>query len=293
VIDQAQKLRLLARNVKEKIEAEINGVRRPMRVVAVTSGKGGVGKTNLTLNLALALAELGLQTIVLDADLGLANIDVILGITPRYSLYHVITGEKTIDQVITDTAFGVRVIAGGTGIEELANLREWQLQGFVNDLNELEGEADILLVDTGAGITRNVLSFLLAADEIILLTTPEPTSLTDAYSLLKVLCGYKADKKVGLVVNKVSSERDGFLAAKKLQLVSERFLQFRLEYMGHIVQDPWLVKSVMLQQPLLVCSPQSPAAVCVNQLAAKFCHRSSPKGSGIKVFFQQLGLLFK
>jgi flagellar biosynthesis protein FlhG len=293
MIDQAQKLRLLARNLKEKVEAEISGFPRPMRVIVVTSGKGGVGKTNLTLNLALAFEGLGLRTIILDADLGLANIDVILGISPRHSLYHVITGKKPLPQVITETQFGFKLIAGGAGIEELANLRDWQLQSFVNDLGELEGEADILLIDTGAGIARNVLSFVLAADEIILVTTPEPTSLMDAYSLLKVLCGNKREKKVGLVVNKAASEQDGYLTAGKLQFVSERFLQFRPDYIGHIVRDPWVVKSVMLQQPLLVCNPNAEAAVCVNELAVRLCHRSGLKGSGIKVFFQQLSLLFK
>lgn len=291
--DQAQKLRLLARNIKNKVEADIEGVPRAMRVIAVTSGKGGVGKTNLTLNLSLALQDLGLSTIILDADLGLANIDVILGATPKYSLYDVINGEKTITQILTTTNYGLKLIAGGSGIEELANLGGWQLQSFVECLDDLEGEADILLIDTGAGITRNVMSFLLAADEIILLTTPEPTSLTDAYSLLKVLCGYRMDKTVKLVVNKVTTEREGLLAAKKLQLVSEHFLKFRLEYIGHIVRDPWLVKAVMLQQPLLVCQPNAAASLCVSQLAAKLCQYNNTKGSGLKTFFQQLSLMLQ
>lgn len=185
--DQAEKLRILARTIKNQVESEIKGNGKKTRIIAVTSGKGGVGKTNFTINFALSLMAYGQKVIVLDADLGLANIDVILGISPKYNLYHVLKGEKTIQEIIVPGPQGLQIIAGGSGIQELANLRRWQVEQFIAKLGELEGLADILIIDTAAGLSRNVMSFVLAADEVIVITTPEPTAITDAYGLVKVM----------------------------------------------------------------------------------------------------------
>ncbi|GAB4257818.1 MinD/ParA family protein [Thermincola ferriacetica] len=173
--------------LKTKSSQKSKGTGKKTRIIAVTSGKGGVGKTNFTINFALSLMAYGQKVIVLDADLGLANIDVILGISPKYNLYHVLKGEKTIQEIIVPGPQGLQIIAGGSGIQELANLRRWQVEQFIAKLGELEGLADILIIDTAAGLSRNVMSFVLAADEVIVITTPEPTAITDAYGLVKVM----------------------------------------------------------------------------------------------------------
>ncbi|MGI6225623.1 MAG: MinD/ParA family protein, partial [Peptococcales bacterium] len=188
---QLDRLRALTKNLKAKAECEISGKSRLTKVITVASGKGGVGKTNFTLNFGLALAELGQKVLILDADLGLANVDVILGIVPKYNLLHVINDEKELSEIVIEGPKGIKIIPGGSGIYELADLKEWQLERFLIRLTTLEKEYDYLLIDTGAGISKNVLDFALAADEIFIITTPEPTSITDAYGLIKTLDKHK------------------------------------------------------------------------------------------------------
>lgn len=292
--DQAEKLRVLARTLKHRAECEIKGAPKKNRVITVTSGKGGVGKSNFTINFALALGALGQRVMILDADLGMANIDVILGITPSYNLYHVLKGQKTIQEVIVTGPQGLQVIAGGSGMQELANLRRWQIEQFIGKLEALEGLADILIIDTGAGLARNVMSFVLAADEVIVITTPEPTAITDAYGLVKTMSMKKKSGVVHLVVNKVENVQEANITASKFSIVAEKFLKLNIENLGFILDDPLVSKAVKSQEAFLLKYPKSPAAQCVKRLAAQLVtdQPSHAEPSGIKAFFGRISKLF-
>lgn len=291
--DQAEKLRLLAKNLKNKVEAEITGGPRQTRVLAITSGKGGVGKTNFTLNLGLALMEYGQRVILLDADMGMANIDVVLGIVPKYNLFHVINGERRLSEIIVEGPKGLRIIPGGSGIKELAALQPWQFEALMADVHSLEGTADILLIDTGAGVSSNVLNFLVAADEVIIVTTSEPTALTDAYGLIKIVSRENPGAVMKLIVNRVESEAEGALVAHKLKIVTKKFLDVELETYGHIIDDPAVSEAVKKQQPFILAFPYSPATQCVIDLAAKMCNQTAKRPAGLRAFFNNVANLFR
>lgn len=302
--DQAEKLRMLARSLKEQVEEEIitvetvpksetvaKPIQRETKVIAVTSGKGGVGKTNFTINLAIALQRLGKQVIVFDADLGLANADVVLGVSPKYNLYHLINGEKGIEEIITDGPEGIKLIAGGSGMQELANLPKKRLQKFVNMLGNLEGQADYLIIDTGAGLSRSVLSFVMAADEVIVVCTPEPTSITDAYGLVKTLYSKKPEAQVQLVVNRVEGEEEGLNTANKFTMVAQKFLKVPIKTLGFINDDSTVSKSVKEQVPFIIKNPKSKASQCMTALAenlAQVPKEEVNKDGGIRSFFSKI-----
>jgi len=293
VRDQAERLRVLARTLKHQVECEIKNAQKKTRIIAVTSGKGGVGKTNFTINFALALIALGQRVMIFDADLGLANIDVVLGINPPYNLYHVLKGEKTIQEIITTGPQGLLIVAGGSGIQELANLRRWQVEQFISKLEELEGMADILIIDTAAGLSRNVLSFVLAADEVIVITTPEPTAITDAYGLVKAMTSKRKHGVIHLVVNRVESKQEADITASKLSVVAEKFLKLNIGHLGFIFDDPVVTKAVKHQEPFVLKYPGSPAAECIQRLAALMvdqvdCHEPG----GVRAFFSRIAKLF-
>lgn len=291
--DQAEQLRVLARTLKHQVERDIKGKQKRTRVIAVTSGKGGVGKTNFTVNFALALMSLGQRVIILDADLGLANIDVILGINPAFNLYHVLKGEKSIQDIITTGPQGIQLIAGGSGMQELANLRRWQVDQFIGKLEQLEGMADILIIDTAAGLSRNVMSFLQAADEVIVITTPEPTAITDAYGLVKAMTSKKNHGMVHLVVNKVENAQEADITASKFLIVAEKFLKLNICHLGFILDDPLVSKSVKSQEPFMLKYPQSSAAHCIQKLAAQLMDQQYiPEPSGIKSFLGKIAKFF-
>lgn len=291
--DQAEQLRVMARTIKHQVESEIRGGPRGTRIIAVTSGKGGVGKTNFSINFGLALMSYGQKVMLLDADLGLANIDVVLGITPQYNLYHVLKGEKSINEVISIGPEGLQIIAGGSGIQEMANLRKWQVEQFVNKLSELEGLADILIIDTSAGLTKNVMTFVLAADEVIVITTPEPTAITDAYGLVKAVAAKRKHGVINLVVNRVENAEEGDITASKFSVVAEKFLKLNIGHLGFILDDPLVSKSVKSQEPFYFKFPNSPAAHCIQKLAAQLMQQGSyPEPGGIKGFFNRLAKLF-
>lgn len=290
--DQAEQLRVMARTIKHQVECDIKGTKKKTRVIAVTSGKGGVGKTNFTINFALALMSYGQKVIILDADLGLANIDVILGISPTYNLYHVLKGEKSIQEVITNGPQGLKFIAGGSGMQELANLRRWQIEQFIEKLDELEGMADILIIDTAAGLSRNVMSFVLAADDVIVITTPEPTAITDAYGLVKSMSAKKKYGVVHLVVNKVENAQEGDITANKFTIVAEKFLKLNIGHLGFILDDQYVSKAVKNQVPFILKYPKSSAAVCIQRLAAHLMDQKYSEPSGVKEFFGRIAKLF-
>lgn len=221
--DQADRLRQIIDNLKLRQAmnqaALLAGIKKKTaRVITVTSGKGGVGKTNITINLAIALSELGKRVIILDADFGLANIDVLFGIVPQFTLVDVINNKKNILEVLADGPKNIKFISGGSGVEELVKLEKAQLERFVENISLLDKLADIILIDTGAGLSENVMSFVMAADEVLLVTTPEPTSITDAYALIKMVSNRNREKVIKVIVNRAENvgEADDILNKSSL-----------------------------------------------------------------------------
>jgi flagellar biosynthesis protein FlhG len=263
---------------------------RVVRVVAVTSGKGGVGKTNVTANLAVALAHLGRRVMVLDADVGLGNLDILLGLTPPYTLADVLSGRKRLRDVVFPGPAGIRVLPAGSGFQNLTALSDHQIRELQSEMDELQEETDVLLIDTGAGIGRNVTSFATMAQDIIVVATPEPTSLTDAYALMKVLSTQYSERRFRLLVSMTRTPTDGRDVYRKLSLVAERFLHISIDFLGSIPYDPRLTEAVCQQRPLVELYPQSKAAQAFLGLAhdlAEWPLPESPKG-GLQFFWGSL-----
>jgi len=270
--DQAAKLRALVQQQSEKHlpsepPAESPRPRFKTRTIVVTSGKGGVGKTNLTVNLALAFAKRGKKTLLFDADLGMANLDVLLGISPPHTLVDVIQSRKRLDEVIFPISENLELIPGGSGISELANLPASQLESLLMRLTEIEGRSEILLIDTGAGISRQVLDFVLAAHEVIVVTTPEPTAITDAYGMIKALNAQNPGATVHLLVNQADSEVEARSVASKLTMIVERFLEVKLNFLGFVEKDVNVGRAVLQQRPFSSLYPYAVATRRVNILA--------------------------
>jgi len=262
---------------------------RPLRVIAVASGKGGVGKTNVTANVAVALARLGERVCVLDGDLGLGNLDVLLGLTPRLSLLHVLRGERRLAEVIIDGPAGVRIIPAASGAEELTALAPAERLRLLDEVDALDASLDVLLVDTAAGISSNVLHFTAAAADALVVMTPEPTALTDAYALMKVLASRYGRREFLLTVNMAAGAADAEAAFARLARVAERFLRVRLEYQGYVPYDAAVPRAVREQHPVLLAAPGAPASLALADLARRLTRRppSAPTG-GVQFFFRRL-----
>ena len=256
-MDQAEQLRMLVNKQQEQKKKE----RKVSRVITVTSGKGGVGKSTLTVNLAIQLSRLGKKVIILDADFGLANIEVMLGIRPDYNLADLMFRGKELKEIIIPGPENIGFISGGSGIQELSRLTREQVVYLVQKLYELDELADIILVDTGAGISDSVLEFVSASNEVLLVATPEPTSITDAYALLKTLnrrSGFsKEDTVLRMVANRIKGSEEGEALYNKLGIVVEKFLNLKVEYMGGIPDDPNCGKAIMQQSPITLSEPRS------------------------------------
>lgn len=261
----------------------------PLRVVAVASGKGGVGKTSLAANLAVSLAKRGLRVCVLDADLGLANLDVVLGLSPARSLLHVLRGEARLDEVIVEGPAGIRVVPAASGFLELTALAPEQQFALLTQVDALEDSLDVLLIDVGAGITPQVLFFAAAAAETLVVLTPEPTALTDAYALIKLLATRHGRQDFLVVVNMAVSVADADAAFRRLQRVTERFLRVRLEYEGFIPADDAVSRAVRHQQPVVLEAPGTPASMAIARIAQRLAARppAAPSG-GLQFFFRRL-----
>lgn len=237
------------------------------RIIAVASGKGGVGKSSLVVNLAVALASMGERVTIVDADLGTADVDVMLGLHPIYNLAHVIEGSKTLEEVILEGRHNVRLMPGGSGTWELANLSAQGRKAAIDILTAVAQDSDFVLVDTAAGISDNVVRFLLAADDVVVMTSPEPTSITDVYALIKVALAQGVQAPIKLVVNLATTSQAADDTAHNLAGVVERFLGGQLEYLGSIPIDPSVGRSVLRQEPIVVGYPSSPAARRITALA--------------------------
>jgi len=263
---------------------------RPTRTIAITGGKGGVGKSNVAVNLALELAGAGWRVTLLDADLALANADVLLGINPQYHLGHVLKGERTLAEVIVETPHGVRLIPGGSGVEELATLSQAQQQRLIAELTAMEADSDFMIIDTAAGIGTNVTSVVRAASEVIIVTTPDPTAVVDAYATIKVLHRHSPTKPVWIVVNCVVGVGDAEQIFGQIHAASKRFLQHPLQHIGTIPRDAELADAVCRQVPVVDYAPQSPASRSFRLLAKQLdrVHRSAINPAAVTQSFWQL-----
>jgi len=279
--DQAAHLRRLVLEKGDNV--------KQTRTIAVTSGKGGVGKTSLSVSLAIALAKDKSKVTLLDADLGLANINVILGIIPKYNLYHVIKGKKKLKDIVIDMPEGIKIIAGASGFHQLANLEDKQRKEFITAIGELDND-DYMIIDTGAGVSQNVLSFVIAADEVIVVTTPEPTAITDAYGIIKSIASQAPDKVIKLIVNRCESVSEGKRVAQRVINIAGQFLNIKVESLGFVFDDIYVPKSVRNQKPFIVSYPKSKAAGCVSIIADRIANKDVDEnpGTGLASFFRNL-----
>ncbi len=274
--DQASNLRKIVNSSNsegmEDLEAQWVHSQQTKRLysIAVTSGKGGVGKTNLSVNLGIAMAKYK-RVAILDVDLGLANADVLFNINPKYTLKHVLSGEKKLAEIIVEPVSGVNFIPGSSGIEALANLPEEHRSRLVAEFRQLD--ADVLILDTAAGIAENVISFALAADEVLIVTTPDPSAVRDAYAIIKVILQRKRTN-IKLIVNMVKNRQEAHNIARAIHLVVKRFLKFNIKYIGYIPFDKKVRDAVGYRVPFVTKYPKSNAAKCINMLADKLL--SSP-----------------
>lgn len=286
-MDQAEKLR----NIIKKDNQQL----RKARVITVTSGKGGVGKSSISVNLAIQLCRLGKRVVILDADFGLANVEVMLGIRPTYTLADLMFKGKSIQDIITVGPGNIGFISGGSGIRELTNLTGDQVRSLIHMLNALDTYADVIIIDTGAGISDIVLELVAFSTEILLVATPEPTSITDAYALMKTLRRREdfipKDASIKMIGNRTVSEEQGLELYQKLKVVVDKFLGIQLEYLGMIPQDDHIQKAVMKQQPLSLTYPNAPSARAIMELALILENRQQTETgnkNGIKEMFAKL-----
>ncbi|MBF0302796.1 MAG: MinD/ParA family protein [Desulfamplus sp.] len=293
-LDQASGLRNIVNTdslSRRTSPVSLGGSRRVPRVISVTSGKGGVGKTNIVGNLAIALNALGKRVVIVDADVGLANIDIIFNLRPKYNISHVISGERTLHEVMVKTHHGVHIIAGGSGFANLTQLTHGEKLNLLTEFETLENMADIILIDTGAGISSNVLYFNSAADECIVIATREPTSITDAYALMKVMSQEYGTKYFKLLVNVVNSKKDAKNVYATLDSALGRFLKnVVLEYLGNIPSDPKLQKAVLNRTTVMDYAPDCPSAQAIKEIALKIAEspiRISSDGN-IKFFMKRV-----
>ncbi len=296
-MDQATKLRELINNRRRHSkELEIiSNKGKDTRIICVTSGKGGVGKTNFTINLGMELSKLGQRVVIIDADLGLANIDVILGTVPKYTLLDIIHSDKSIEEVIMNGPNNIQIISGGSGVLELVDMPPASIQSLIEKFDSINNYADIILIDTGAGLSSSVLSFVLSAQEVIVVTTPEPTSITDAYAMIKTINLKEKNKKIKVIINRVENITEGDIAFEKLSNAAKRFLSMELEKLGYVLDDSNVSRSVKKQRPFTIEYPNTVASKNIKNIAIKLTndldhtHNTDDFGN----FFEKLMKFFK
>lgn len=264
-----------------------------IRVISVTSGKGGVGKTNVVVNLAIALSMLGKRCLVLDADLGLGNIDILLGLTPEYNIGHVLRGEKTMADIVLDGPSGIKILPASSGVYELADLQpdaRIAIMSLLEAFCASSGGFDFMLIDTAAGISSNVLFFNIAAREIIVVVTHEPTAITNAYALMKALSQRHGERSFRLIVNLVKSKKEGLEVYRNISLAGDKFLNVSVDYLGCILHDESVHKSVVRQMAVVEAYPDSRASVSFAELAVAVLEQTPPEGlkGGLQLFWRSV-----
>ncbi|MEW6608660.1 MAG: MinD/ParA family protein [bacterium] len=287
MLDQAENLRQLVR--QRQIE---EGFMLPgCKIITITSGKGGVGKTNLTVNLAISFALMNKRVLILDADLGLSNVNIVIGLVPppKYNLFHVISGQKEIKEILADGPCGVKVITGAVGVTRLSNISARKRKQFIDKLSSLFDSFDLILIDTSAGISPNVLSFILAANEVVLITTPEPTAIADAYGVIKASSSMNNDVNLKLVVNRITNIMEGKKVADRIVNIAGQFLNVKVENVGYLLDDPVVARAVREQAPFFLAYPKSKATDCIYHIRNKLANIPDDSlNYGIKGFFKRL-----
>ncbi|MFG0250479.1 MAG: MinD/ParA family protein [Phycisphaeraceae bacterium JB051] len=286
--DQAQALRqLVAQNQQVTQPATQQQPVAPQRqrharIVAVTSGKGGVGKSNVSVNLAIQLTQAGRRVALLDADLGTANADVLCNVPVGSTLAQVVNGQYTLKEVMVKTPGGFYLVPGASGLANIADMSADNRKRLVDQIYELEAMVDVILIDTGAGVSSNVLGFALSADQILVVTTPEPTAMTDAYAVIKSLVSERQDLDIRLLVNMACDVTEGREIYHRLNAVCRQFLSINILYAGHVIFDPAVRKAVRAQEPFLLASPKSHATQCIRSLATRVDRLAQiPSGPGL------------
>ena len=298
MVDQAVKLRSMSNrervyalsNDSEKNTDTVTSAssKHVTRTIAITSGKGGVGKSTLCVNLGISLSKMGYKVLLLDGDLGLANLNVLMGIIPDHSIYDVVRRKKRLRDIIISTNYGLDIIAGANGISQLADIGQEERELFLGQLEDLEGY-DFLFIDTGAGIGTNVVTLALASNEILLVTTPEPTAITDAYAMIKSIVIHDPKKCIHLLINRAPSAMEAKRVAERLRSISSRFLNTSIESLGFVFEEEAVPKSVRNQRPLVVTYPGSKSAVCVTHIGAQLLNQKNRfRTGGLRHFFQSL-----
>ena len=284
--DESNRVINLTRRREERDGSSLKKTRRKLgsnaRVIAITSGKGGVGKTSIVGNLGYAFTKLGKKVLILDADLGLGNLDVLLGLTPKYNLSHVILGGKTIDEILVEGPGKMKILPASSGIQELTQLNKDQKIQILTQLDLLIDSVDILFIDTAAGISSNVMDFNATAQEVVVVVSPEPTSITDAYALMKVLSLKYSGKACKLIVNMVKRPEEGREVFRQLRLVTDRFLDISIEYLGYVLFDDKVTKGVKNQKIVSELFPDTEVSRCFRDISRKVSSMSPlnvPKGN--------------
>lgn len=271
--DQASKLRDLVEELAgEEVQSQKIGeldleVKEETRVIAVTSGKGGVGKTNLAVNLAVALQAEGKQVLLIDADIGMANVNVLMGRVTNRSLIDLLSEDIELEDIVEEGLQGVKYISGVAGVEAALNVNRAAQRMIHRKLGRCSELADIIIIDTGAGLSRYVIEFVLAAHEVLLVTTPEPTSLADAYAVVKAYGKYTEKRSIKLIVNRIRDESESHEVTERLNQTTQKFLQIPIDCLGYIYEDRAVRRAVKNQEPFLLMSPDSPASLCVKEIA--------------------------
>jgi flagellar biosynthesis protein FlhG len=290
--DQAHLLRQLSNSLAGQKQAP--SLERTTRVITIASGKGGVGKSNFALNFALCLKDLGQKVVIIDLDIGMANLDILMGTTPNLHLMDMIAEKKSIWDVLEKGPNQLEYLAGGTGFHTLLQISDEERSYFFQELEKLHGYADIILIDTGAGLTKESQQCHLSADEVILLTTPEPTSMADAYSIVKILTKHKPEISFQLLINRVTQPKEGLEVASKFKLAVQSFLNKDLKIFGAIPEDEAVKQSVLKQVPFYLAFPRSPVTFMMKKLAERFVNgtealtAAKKESSGIKGFIRNL-----
>jgi len=292
--DQAEKLREIMKrknsgSAKTQSSAKASKPADKARIITVTSGKGGVGKTNLSVNMALGFARLGKKVIVLDADLGLANVNVMLNMIPKYNLYHVIKKQKTMREILVETEYGISIVAGASGFSQIANMGEEDRRDFIAELDSLSN-ADIVIIDTSAGVSSNVLDFIAAADDAVIITTPEPTAITDAYGIIKIIATEYDALNMGLklVVNRAKGAAQAKGVADRMINIAGQFLNLKVDYLGFIYDDSIVQQAVLRQKPFMVVDPKCKASNCVQHIVERMDRNKPIETAGFGAMLKRL-----
>jgi flagellar biosynthesis protein FlhG len=258
------------------------------KIVAVTSGKGGVGKTNVVANLSVCLSELGKNIVVLDADFGLANLDVLLGLTPRYHLGHVLYGNKTLTEIMVQGPKGMRIIPASSGMQRMSELTLAQRNHLVESFTNLDSDIDYFIIDTAAGISRNVIHFLLSAQDVIVVSAPEPTAIVDAYAVIKIILGEDPKKHIQVLVNSAEHPEEAHEVFCQINSVVKRFLNREIDYLGHVERDAHVSQAVRSQMVVTHRFPNAPASRCFRDLACRMVRQEGPAPSNDGLVWEKL-----